>query len=194
LAIALPAILLSACGATSYHEINGIAGGVQAQQMTASTYRITALGNGLTSSSQIEDYTLLKAAETTKQAGATYFAFVGAEDAATGAYSPQRVISYGSEGHRGGNQAASAKNYSSIREDAFIHVFIIAAGQPPPPGSISADEIIRFVGASLTWRQAEWRRRNRIGAWSRLRAGEITTGRSYVTSNFTPCARGKLLP
>jgi hypothetical protein len=96
--------------------------------MTANTYRITALGNGLTSSSQIEDYTLLKAAETTKQAGATYFAFVGAEDAATGAFSPQRVISYGSEGHRGGNQTASLKKYSFIREDTFIHVVYHSGG------------------------------------------------------------------
>jgi hypothetical protein len=96
-----------------------------------------------------EDYTLLKAAEATKQAGATYFAFVGAEDAATGAFSPQRVISCGSEGRRGGNQAASLKKYSSIREDTFIHVFTIAADRPPPPGSISADEIIRFVGARV---------------------------------------------
>ena len=59
----------------------GFAGGVEAQQMTADTFRIVARGNGYTGNTTIQDYTMLKAAETTKQAGASHFLIVSASDA-----------------------------------------------------------------------------------------------------------------
>jgi len=59
----------------------GIMGGVESQQMTSNTFRIVARGNGYTGGTQIQDYTLLKAAETTKAAGGTHFIIVGAADA-----------------------------------------------------------------------------------------------------------------
>jgi hypothetical protein len=64
-------LLLAGCG-TKYQEM-GFTGGVAAEQITKDTYRIVARGNGNTRSTTIQDYALLKAAETTKAAGATHF-------------------------------------------------------------------------------------------------------------------------
>jgi hypothetical protein len=64
----------------------GFTGGVAAQQMTADTFRISARGNGYTSSNTIQDYMVLKAAETTKQAGGSYFVIVSAADASRSNY------------------------------------------------------------------------------------------------------------
>ena len=58
-------------------------GGVEAQQMTADTYRIVARGNGFTGSHAVQDFTILKAAETAKKAGATHFAIISASDASS---------------------------------------------------------------------------------------------------------------
>jgi hypothetical protein len=49
--------------------------------MTAETFRITARGNGYTGNTTIQDYALLKAAETTKEAGGTHFLIISAADA-----------------------------------------------------------------------------------------------------------------
>ena len=45
---------------------------LEAQQMTADTYRIVARGNGFTGSHAVQDFTILKAAETAKKAGAAH--------------------------------------------------------------------------------------------------------------------------
>src|SRR5215467_11206208 len=78
-AIVLLILALGGC-ATPYQEM-GFTGGVAAQRMTADTYRIVARGNAYTGGTAIQDYTLLKAAETTKQAGASHFAIISAANA-----------------------------------------------------------------------------------------------------------------
>lgn len=72
-------LVLGGCG-TKYQEM-GFTGGVAAQQMTADTRRIQARGNGYTNSSTVQDYVLLKAAETTQAAGGTHFQIISAADA-----------------------------------------------------------------------------------------------------------------
>jgi hypothetical protein len=62
-------LIFAGC-ATKYQEM-GFSGGVAAQQITADTFRIVARGNAYTGSTTVQDYVLLKAAETTKAAGAT---------------------------------------------------------------------------------------------------------------------------
>jgi uncharacterized lipoprotein len=76
---ALILVTLAACS-TGYQEM-GLTGGVKAEQMSADTFRVTARGNGLTEKTTVEDYVLLKAAETTKEAGGTHFVIINAEDA-----------------------------------------------------------------------------------------------------------------
>lgn len=65
---ALVTLLAVSC-ATPYQEM-GFSGGVSSQQMTANTFRIIARGNGYTGSVAVQDYAMLKAAETIKQVGA----------------------------------------------------------------------------------------------------------------------------
>jgi hypothetical protein len=146
------AILLGLCGcATPYQEM-GFMGGVEAQQMTADTYRIVARGNGFTGSHAVQDFTILKAAETAKKAGATHFAIISASDASrTGAV----VVPGQAQTSFTGNVAYTTYTPSTVHQyvkpgqDTYIRVFTVAVGQKPGPGMLSADEIIQFVGGRI---------------------------------------------
>lgn len=143
-------LALGACS-TPYQEM-GFAGGVAAQQMTSNTFRIVSRGNGYTSSTTVQDYTVLKAAETTKNAGATHFAIVSAADASSTGH-----ISTPGQAHTSfvGNTAyttytpGSVHQYIKPGQDTYIRIFTVPAGQAPPPGALSADEIIQFVGPRI---------------------------------------------
>jgi hypothetical protein len=138
---------LAACS-TPYQEM-GFAGGVAAQQITANTYRIVSRGNGYTSATAIQDYTLLKAAETTRQAGGTYFLIISAADASSVG---QITIPGTAQTHFVGNFAyttydpPTTHRYIRPGQDTYIRVLTVAPGQAPPPGAFSADEIIQFIG------------------------------------------------
>lgn len=146
----LLALAVSACS-TPYQEM-GITGGVAAQQMTADTFRIVSRGNGYTDRTQVQDYTMLKAAETTKAAGGTHFRIVSAEDATKqGAFvSPGQATTtfYG-------NTASTTYSPATVTEivkpgqDTYIRVLTLAPGQVAPRDAISADEIIQFVGSRV---------------------------------------------
>jgi hypothetical protein len=130
------AVVAAGC-ATPYQDM-GFLGGVAAHQMTADTYRITARGNEYTRGTTIQDYTALKAAETTKAAGATHFLIISAADASRTSYNAT---------HGYGHTSVS----SSIRpgQDTYIRVLTVPSGLAPPPGAVSADEIIHFVGGRV---------------------------------------------
>ena len=77
-------LLLMGCG-TKYQEM-GFTGGVAAEQITKDTYQIVARRKWKYAFHKtIQDYALLKAAETTKDAGATHFVIISAADATTAA-------------------------------------------------------------------------------------------------------------
>jgi hypothetical protein len=141
---------LAGCG-TKYQEM-GFTGGVAAERVTGDTVRITARGNAYTSGTTIQDYALLKAAETTKEMGGSHFAIISAADASRRGVdvSPgvaQTTIT--------GNTAittyspGTATEFIKPGQDAYIRVLRLAPGGSPPPGAISADEIIQFVGARV---------------------------------------------
>jgi hypothetical protein len=139
-------LLLAGCG-TKYQEM-GFTGGVSAEQITKDTYRIVARGNGNTRSTTIQDYALLKAAETTKAAGATHFAIISAADATT---SDTIVVPGTSTTTFSGNTAYTTRspgyvdNIIKPGQDVHIRVLKLASGQQVP-GAYSADEIIQFIG------------------------------------------------
>jgi uncharacterized protein (UPF0333 family) len=139
-------LLLAGCG-TNYQEM-GFTGGVSAEQITKDTYRIIARGNGNTRSTTIQDYALLKAAETTKAAGATHFAIISAADATT---SDTIVVPGTSTTTFSGNTAYTTRspgyvdNIIKPGQDVHIRVLKLAAGQQMP-NVYSADEIIQFIG------------------------------------------------
>src|SRR5262245_11087466 len=76
--VALCAVL-AGCG-TKYQDM-GFTGGVAAQQITADTWRIQSRGNAYTNAATVQDYVLLKAAETTQAAGSSHFQIISAADA-----------------------------------------------------------------------------------------------------------------
>ncbi len=149
--ILLAVVLIIGGGSTPYQQM-GFSGGVDTQQITADTYRIVARGNASTSSTRIQDYTLLKAAETTRAAGGTHFAIVSAADASsvgqitTGGTAQTTFV---------GNMATTTYNpptthhYVKPGQDTYIRVLNITPGQAPPRGAYSADEIIQHVGARV---------------------------------------------
>jgi hypothetical protein len=69
---------LAAC-ATPYQEI-GRSGGVRAVALGGDTYRIEAHLNAYSSQSTVQDYLILRAAETAQQQGAVGFIILGAQD------------------------------------------------------------------------------------------------------------------
>lgn len=131
---------------------DGLRGGVKSQQITGNTFRIVSRGNAYTSNVKIQDYTLLKAAETTRAAGATHFMIVSSEDATRTGYietaSTARTTVSGNTAHTTFDPGAKIQLVKP-GQDTYIRVFTIAAGQSPPPGSMSAAEIIQFVGSRV---------------------------------------------
>jgi hypothetical protein len=145
-------VLCAALGgcATKYQEM-GFTGGVAAQQITADTWRILSRGNAYTASTTVQDYVLLKAAETTQAAGGGYFQIVSAGDASrastfvTPGTSTTTVV---------GNQAFTTSSPGSVDtvikpgQDVYIRV-LKTAPNVPTPGVYSAAEIIQFVGSRV---------------------------------------------
>jgi hypothetical protein len=134
----------------------GFRGGVEAQRMTADTYRIVARGNAYTAGTAIQDYTLLKAAEATKAAGATHFAVISASDASrTGAIATPGQIQTSAVGNGGFYSANTTytppmyHRYIKPGQDTYIRVFTISPSQKVPQGVLSADEIIQYVGSRV---------------------------------------------
>ena len=71
--------VLAGCS-TKYQEM-GWTGGVAAEQVSSDTWRSVARGNQYTGSRSVQDYVLLKAAETTQANGGTHFQVVSSADA-----------------------------------------------------------------------------------------------------------------
>lgn len=138
IAVLASAILLSACS-TPYQEM-GLAGGVTAQQVTANTYRIVSRGNSYASGTTIQDFTMLKAAETAKSRGATHFAIISERDAS---HVGQTVML---DPDVGGGVTGSITTNVKPGQDTHIRILTIAPGQSAPAGAVSADEVIEYVG------------------------------------------------
>lgn len=83
-ALMLPAAFVAAgvAGCATKYQDMGFAGGVAAQQISADTFRIQARGNAYTNNATVQDYVLLKAAETARSVGASHFIILSSENAA----------------------------------------------------------------------------------------------------------------
>jgi hypothetical protein len=150
LAIALVAAFICGCS-TKYQEM-GFTGGVHAQQMTSDTFRISARGNGFTSKNDVQDYMLLKAAETTKSVGGTHFVIISETDVSR----TDSIITQGSaQTSVIGNTLYTTYEPPTVHEfykpgqDAYIRVISVPLGETPPAGAVPADEIIQFVGSRV---------------------------------------------
>lgn len=149
-ALASVLMLLSSCS-TKYQDMS-FTGGVKAQQMTSDTYRIVARGNGYTDSTTIRDYVMLKAAETTKQRGASHFVILTGEDASR----VDQIMSPGTAsttviGNTAYTTYSPAQSIPVFKpgQDIYIRVLTLKSSQAVPSGAISAEEIIQYVGSRI---------------------------------------------
>jgi hypothetical protein len=141
--------LLGGC-ATKYQEM-GFTGGVAAQQITADTWRIQARGNAYTGTATVQDYVLLKAAETAQAAGATHFQIISEADASRAS----TIVTPGTStttvvGHQAFTTTSPGSVDTVIKpgQDVYVRVLKLPPG-PLPQGVYSAAEIIQFVGSRV---------------------------------------------
>jgi hypothetical protein len=136
--VMVAALAVAGCS-TTYQD------GVTAEQMAADTFRIVAKGNAYTPDTALQDYTVLKAAKTTKNMGGTHFVIVSAAGATPEQMQTSAV----------GNVTFTADDPGTVRslikpgQDTYIRVLKVPPGHAPPPGGLSADEIIFFVGGRV---------------------------------------------
>lgn len=132
------ATILSGC-ATTYSEM-GAMGGVMAAPVTNDVYRISARGNGYTDATTIQDYVLLKAAETTIAAGKTHFEVINNRDA-TSNVTQQTAGTFG-RGLFGGVAYNPGFTYEIVKpgEDLMIRVSNTAG-----PNSYNAQEVFNNI-------------------------------------------------
>jgi hypothetical protein len=119
-------LLLLTCCATPYQEY-GLGGGVSAEKLSANTYKIASYGNALATSALVHDHAMLKAAETTQQAGGTHFVIAQDKDAP-----------YSSTYAAGATMSFPGK----VLE---ISVLTLSPGQPTPRGALSASAVIKSL-------------------------------------------------
>lgn len=140
----LLAVALAGC-ATRYREL-GPGGGVTAAKMTADVWRISARVNQLTDPTAAQDYVLLKAAETTIEAGGTHFVIVGLNDVGTSQGGRHTgLFAFGGAGGREGGRLTgdmtgfTRRNVDGLSgEDLMIRVL---------PGTATAEEKAKALDA-----------------------------------------------
>ena len=157
------ALLTSAC-ATTYGDIGFWGDGVAADQMASDTFRIRSRGNGATEHATVEDYALLRAAETVKGACFTHFVVLdGAdrtevEESVTPASWTKTVEEKEVDGKKVKVEHRSFTPESrsiTIRpgQDLVVRGLAVGPGQAAPEEALSADEIIRYVGPRVERRK-----------------------------------------
>jgi hypothetical protein len=126
----------------------GLAGGVEAQMITNDTARISGRGNGFTDRARVQDFILLKAAETASAQGFTHFAVLGSEDASSASsYTTPSTM----QTNVYGNSAYTTYN-PGIRNtvikpgaDAMVK-FCKQDKATPCSGMLPADEVVQNLG------------------------------------------------
>lgn len=128
------ALLLAAC-ATKYQEMS-FTGGVSAEPVMTDVYRIIARGNGYTSPDRVQDFALMKAAETTLGAGGNYFVIVNEADR-TNVVSGETpgMMQTSVVGHTAFTTYTPGSTYTFVKpgEAVLIRVLRLKPGEQPPP-------------------------------------------------------------
>jgi hypothetical protein len=137
------AVTLAACS-TTYGKM-GLTGGVAAAPVTSDTYRISARGNGFTDATTVQDYVLLKAAETALGAGQTHFTIVNNRDATDRSYGQTA----GSFNNWGGGFVTynPGMTYDIVKpgEDIMVRIWTPKKGEVLPPNTFNAQEVFNNI-------------------------------------------------
>lgn len=128
---------------TPYQEI-GATGGVSAFAITNDTFRISSRGNGYTDPTLVQDYSLLKAAETTLQSGGTHFLVITGKDTTNRSFG-QTPGTFNTNVY--GNTTFTTYNpgitYDIVKpgEDLLIQVLKVPTGTNAPVGAFDAQQV-----------------------------------------------------
>lgn len=137
--------------ATKYQQM-GLTGGVTAEPVMTDVYRIIARGNGYTSLDRVQDFVLLKAAETTLAAGGSHFVVVN-EANRTSVISGQTpgTVQTSVYGRTAFTTYNPGTTYNIVRpgEAVLIRVIRLKPGEAPPPGAFPAHDIVNNIGPRL---------------------------------------------
>lgn len=139
---------LAACS-TSCGELNAY-GGVQALPVSSDVYRVSGRGNGFTDPTTIQDYVLLKAAETAIAKGQTHFTILDNRDA-TSSSTQQGTGSLQAWGN-GLVTYSPGATYKFVYpgEDLMIRVWTATPKQPIPPNTFVAQETFDAINPRVT--------------------------------------------
>jgi hypothetical protein len=130
----------------------GLTGGVTAEPVMTDVYRITARGNAYTGSSQVQDFALMKAAETTIATGGTHFIILGETDQTnlSTAQTPgtMQTSVYGSTAF---TTYTPGMTYNIVKpgQAVMIQVIRLSPGETLPPGACPAMDIVQTIGPRL---------------------------------------------
>jgi hypothetical protein len=142
--------LLGGC-ATKYQQM-GLTGGVAAEPLMTDIYRIVARGNGYTSADRVQDFVLLKAAETTLAAGGSHFLILEQSDRTkVDIGQTPGVVQTNVYGNSAFTTYTPGSTYNIVKpgEAVMIRVLRVVPGQTPPPGGFSAQDISNNIGPRL---------------------------------------------
>ena len=150
LAAFLLVVALGGC-ATKYQEM-GFTGGVSAEPVLTDVYRIVARGNGYTSADRVQDFVLLKAAETTLEAGSNYFMIINQSDR-TKVLQGQTpgTVQTNVVGNTAFTTYTPGSTYNIVKpgEALMIKVVRLKSGEAPPQGAWPAQDIANTIGPRL---------------------------------------------
>lgn len=146
-------VCLAMGGCASRYQELGPAGGVAAAKMTEDVWRISARGNALTESTAVQDFVLLKAAETTIAAGASHFVIVGMQDVGPARVGRQTgLYAFGGAGGRdGGRLGQDMTGYSRMApdglsgEDVMIRLLPATASAEDKAKALDARQLVANI-------------------------------------------------
>jgi transcriptional regulator of nitric oxide reductase len=151
--IALEGLLvLAACG-TPYQDM-GFLGGVEATQIDSNTFRITASGNAYTGTNTVQNYALLKAADTTLAQGCDYFVILGAQDRSSTSYSETPVQAQSSTNLVGPTAVTNTTMTGGDIETLFkpgqaLMIKVYKGQKPDQANAFDAHEIETYIGPKV---------------------------------------------
>jgi hypothetical protein len=148
LATALLGFSCAVTGCSTKYQEMGFTGGVAAQPVMTDVYRIVARGNGYTANATIQDFVLLKAAETTLNAGGTHFIVVNESNQSTVGQTPG-TVNTSVYGHTAVSTYSPGTTFVKPGQDVLIKVLRLKPNETPPAGAFPAQDIAQTIGPRL---------------------------------------------
>ena len=163
--VAAVSLALAGC-ATTYGEIGGWEeDGVSADRLTADTFRIRARGNSSTDPALVQDFAMLRAAETLRAQCFTHFVVVDGADRTEvkeGYTPPQEVTRVVEKKVDGKLEKVVTKSWTpgsswvNVRPGQDMIVRGLTGSEvDDAPGAVAVDEVLAFVGPRVVRRKGE---------------------------------------